>query len=164
MTGIWPDSFEVTRPDDTAIAVRRLFGAPPGRVWRAMTEPEHVRRWLGGPEFPLTTCEMDVRVGGTYRWVFTSADGSATMGVSGTYDEVARPHRLVAVEAFDEFPGPSVNTLLLEPVGDDRTAMELTVRYPDRATRDAWVASGMTTGLASGYDRLDGVLATSSTS
>ena len=116
-----------------------------------------MRRWLGNPEFPLTTCEMDVREGGSYRWVFGSGD--RTMGVSGTFDEVAAPTRLVSTEQFDDFPGPSVNTLLLAAVGDDRTAMTLTVVYPDRATRDGWVASGMTEGLGVGYDRLDAVLA-----
>ena len=156
----WPATFAVTvptGPDDTSIVVRRDFGAPPARVWRAMTEPEHMRRWLGNPEFPLTTCEMDVREGGSYRWVFGSGDRS--MGVSGTFDEVAVPTRLVSTEEFDDFPGPSVNTMLFAAVGDDRTAMTLTVVYPDRATRDGWVASGMTEGLGVGYDRLDAVLA-----
>ncbi len=66
----WPATFQVSTPDDVAIVVRREFGAPAWRVWRAMTEPEHMVRWLGNDEFPLTTCEMDVRVGGRYRWVF----------------------------------------------------------------------------------------------
>lgn len=154
MTGIWPPTFEVTQPDDTAVLVHRLFGAPPEKVWRAMTEPEHLRRWLGAPEFPLTTCEMDVRPGGAYRWVFGGA-----MGVSGTFTQVARPGLLVSTEQFDDHPGPSVNTLVLDAVGRDRTAMTLTVRYADKETRDAWVASGMTTGLGAGYERLDALLA-----
>ena len=90
---IWANTFNVTTPDDTSIVVRRDFDAPPDKVWRAMTEPEHLRRWLGDPSFPLTTCEMDVRVGGSYRWVFTQPDGPGVMGVRGTYDEVDRPHR-----------------------------------------------------------------------
>jgi uncharacterized protein YndB with AHSA1/START domain len=123
-----------------------------------MTEPEHLRRWLGTPEFPLTTCEMDVRLGGVFRWVFATPDG-AGMGVSGTFDEVAHPHRLVTTEKFDDYPGPSTNTLVLDPLGDDGTSMRLTVRYPDQEIRDGWVASGMTDGLGQGYDRLDDVLA-----
>jgi uncharacterized protein YndB with AHSA1/START domain len=159
----WPATFAVTvpttEPDDTSIEVHREFGAPPDRVWRAMTEPEHLRRWLGNPGFPLTTCEMDVRVGGSYRWVFGTPGGDGSMGVSGTFDEVAPPSRLVSTEKFDDFPGPSLNTLVLSPLGDDRTAMTLTVRYLDREIRDGWVASGMTEGLGQGYDRLDEVLA-----
>jgi uncharacterized protein YndB with AHSA1/START domain len=153
----WPATFAVATPDDTSIVVRRDFGAPPARVWRAMTEPEHMRRWLGSPDFPLTTCEMDVRVGGTYRWVFGAGD--RTMGVSGTFDEVSAPNRLVSTEKFDDFPGPSVNTILLSGVGDDRTAMTLSIVYPSREIRDGWVASGMSDGLGQGYDRLDTVLA-----
>jgi uncharacterized protein YndB with AHSA1/START domain len=157
----WPATFAVTvpktGPDDTSIVVRREFGAPPTRVWRAMTEPEHMLRWLGSPEFPLTTCEMDVRVGGAYRWVFGS--GELSMGVSGTFEEVAAPDRLVSTEQFDDYPGPSVNTLVLSARGDDRTAMTLEIVYPDREARDAWVASGMTDGLSLSYDRLDEVLA-----
>jgi uncharacterized protein YndB with AHSA1/START domain len=152
MTPPWPRSFEVSTPDDTAIRIHRVFGAPPDTVWRAMTEPEHVRRWLGAADFPLTTCRMDVRVGGTYRWVFTRAG-------SGTYDEVSRPDRLVSTEKFDDFPGPSVNTLLLAAVGRGETAMSLTVRYPDQETRDGWLGSGMAAGLGLGYERLDRVLA-----
>jgi Activator of Hsp90 ATPase homolog 1-like protein len=78
---IFAGTFHVTTPDDTSIVVHRDFDAPPDKVWRAMTEPEHLRRWLGDPSFPLITCEMDVRVGGSYRWVFTQPDGPATMGV-----------------------------------------------------------------------------------
>jgi uncharacterized protein YndB with AHSA1/START domain len=153
----YPATFAVETPDDTSILVRREFGAPPPRVWRAMTEPEHMKRWLGNPGFPLTTCEMDVRVGGRYRWVFGSGD--RTMGVSGSFEEVAAPHLLVSTEQFDDFPGPSTNTLVLSALGDDRTAMSLSVAYPSREIRDGWVASGMTEGLGAGYDRLDLVLA-----
>lgn len=152
---IWSDTFEVGTPDDVSIVVRRDFDAPPDKVWRAMTEPEHLRRWLGDPSFPLTTCEMDVRIGGSYRWVFTQPDGAGAMGVRGTYEEVDRPRRIVCTEQFDDFPGPSINTLLLEERGDGRTAMTLTLRYPDRETRDGWIGSGMTEGLGRGYERLD---------
>jgi uncharacterized protein YndB with AHSA1/START domain len=155
---IWAATFDVTTPDDTSIVVRRDFDAPPDKVWRAMTEPEHLRRWLGDHTFPLTTCEMDVRVGGRYRWVFTQPDGPGAMGVSGTYDEVERPRRIVSTEQFDDFPGPSVNTLVLRERGAGRTAMTLTVRYVDREMRDGWIASGMTEGLGRGYERLDDAL------
>jgi uncharacterized protein YndB with AHSA1/START domain len=152
----WPDTFQVATPDDTAIVVRREFGAPVTRVWRAMTEPVHMKRWLGNPDFPLTTCEMDVRVGGRYRWVFGS--GERSMGVSGSFDEVVAPRRLVSIEQFDDFPGPSTNTMELEEPEPGRTAMLLDIRYPSREIRDGWVASGMTDGLSVSYDRLDALL------
>jgi len=154
----WSGTFDVSTPDDTSIVVRRQFGAEPGKVWRALTEPEHLRRWLGDADFPLTTCEMDVRVGGRYRWVFTQPDGPGAMGVSGTYDEVERPRRIVTTEQFDDYPGPSVNTLVLDEAAAGRTAMTLTVRYVDRAMRDGWLASGMADGLGRGYERLDDAL------
>jgi len=156
---IWPGTFGVSTPDDVSIVVHRDFDAPPDTVWLAMTEPQHLRRWLGDPSFPLTTCEMDVRVGGSYRWVFTQPDGPGRMGVRGTYDAVERPHRIVSTEQFDDFPGPSLNTLVLDERPDGRTAMRLTLRYVDQEMRDGWVASGMTEGLGRGYERLDGVLA-----
>jgi uncharacterized protein YndB with AHSA1/START domain len=155
---IWAGTFDVRTPDDVSIVVHRDFDAPPDKVWRAMTEPEHLRRWLGNPSFPLTICEMDVRVGGRYRWVFTRPDDAGTMGVRGAYEEVERPHRMVCTEQFDDFPGPSVNILVLDERTDGRTAMTLTVRYTDRETRDGWVASGMTDGLCRGYERLDEAL------
>ena len=158
MTLPWPATFAVETPDETSIVVRRDFGAPPPRVWRAMTEPAHMVQWLGTAEFPMTTCEMDVRVGGSYRWVFATEDGSG-MGVSGSFHEVAPHTRLVSIEQFDAFPGPSTNTLVLSPAGDDGTAMRLSVVYPSREIRDGWVASGMTEGLGACYERLDGVLA-----
>jgi uncharacterized protein YndB with AHSA1/START domain len=164
MTIRWPATFAVTipddTPDDTSVVVRREFGAPPAKVWRAMTEPDHMRRWLGDEQLPLTTCEMDVRVGGVYRWVFGDPDSAHSMGVSGTFEEVEPPHRLVTTETFDAFPGPSTNTLELAALGEDRTSMTLTVRYPDQEIRDGWVASGMTQGLGRGYDRLDELLQT----
>jgi uncharacterized protein YndB with AHSA1/START domain len=154
----WPATFAVSTPDDTSIVVRRDFGAPPDRVWRALTEPEHMRRWLSNDQYPMITCEMDVRVGGRFRWVFATPDG-AGMGVSGSFEQVDRPRLLVSTEKFDDFPGPSVNTLELEARGEGRTSMTLTIRYPDREIRDGWVASGMSDGLGQGYDRLDEVLA-----
>lgn len=158
MTPPWPDTFAASTPDDTSIVVHRAFGAARDRVWQAMTEPEHLRRWLGSAAFPLTTCHMDVRVGGSYRWVFTRAESGDTMGVSGTFEDVVRPERLVSIEQFDDFPGPSVNTLELAERQDGTTAMTLTVRYADRKTRDGWMTSGMTAGLGMSYQRLDALL------
>lgn len=149
----------VSTPDETSIVVERSFEAAPDTVWRAHTEPVHLRRWLGRADFPLTTCEMDVRVGGQYRWVFTRITTGDTMGVSGEFELVERPDRLVTTEKFDDFPGPSTNTFDLAALDDGRTALTLTVRYVDKATRDGWLASGMTDGMSEGYDQLDLVLA-----
>ncbi len=149
----------VSTPDETSIVIERECAAPPEKVWRAHTEPEHLRRWLGRADFPLTTCEMDVRVGGNYRWVFTQLASGATMGVLGRYEEVEPPVRLVNSEQFDDFPGPSTNTMQLTARPDGRTLITIMVRYADRATRDGWLESGMTDGMSEGFARLDEVLA-----
>ena len=125
---IWADTFNVTTPDDTSIVVRRDFDAPSDKVWRALTEPEHLRRWLGDPSFPLTTCEMDVRVGGSYRWVFTQPDGPGVMGVRGTYDEVDRPHRIVSTEQFDDFP--SASGMLVPSMKKQERLVGMVFRHP----------------------------------
>lgn len=148
----------VLTPDAVSIVVRREFAAPPELVWRAHTEADHLRRWLGRADFPLTTCEMDVRIGGRYRWVFTRTETGETMGVAGAYTEVQRPDRLVNTEQFDDFPGPSTNTMELTRLEGGRTAMSVTARYVDEAMRDGWLASGMTDGMSEGYARLDDVL------
>ena len=139
-----------------ALEISRIVDAPRDVAFSIWTTPQHLARWWGPKDFTSTCERLEFREGGAYRWVFGS--GERTMGVSGTFDEVVVPSRLVSTEQFDDFPVPSVNTLLLAAVGDDRTVMTLTVVYPDRATRDGWVASGMTEGLGVGYDRLDAVL------
>ena len=85
------------------------------------------------------------------------------MGVSGSFEEVDAPRLLVSTEQFDDFPGPSTNTLAFCALGEDRTAMTLSVVYPTREIRDGWLASGMTEGLGVGYDRLDVALADAAT-
>ncbi|MET0741074.1 MAG: SRPBCC family protein [Candidatus Nanopelagicales bacterium] len=150
-------ALSVTAPDERSIVVTREFAAPPDRLWRAHTEPELLKKWLGRRAYPMTTCEVDLRVGGRYRYVFTKLDGSKPMGMGGVFDVIERPTRLVTTEAFDDFPGPSVNTIRFEEI-DGGTAMTLTVVYPSEEIRDGWLASGMTDGMGEGYDRLDGLL------
>jgi uncharacterized protein YndB with AHSA1/START domain len=147
----------VTTPDERSIVVAREFAAPPDRLWRAHTEPELLKQWLGRRAYPMTTCEVDLRVGGKYRYVFTKLDGSEPMGMGGVFDEIKPPTRLVTTESFDDFPGPSVNTIVFQEI-DHGTEMTLTVVYPSREIRDGWLASGMTDGLSEGYIRLDGLL------
>ncbi len=159
MTHPLHDRLTVSTPDETSIVVERSFDAPPEKVWRAHTEPEHLRRWLGRADFPLTSCEMDVRVGGKYRWVFTRSATGDTMGISGEFEIVERPTKLVNSEQFDDFPGPSTNTLDLAPLEGGRTALTVAVRYVDQAMRDGWLASGMTDGMSEGYDQLEALLA-----
>ena len=108
----------------------------------------------------MPVCEMDVRVGGTYRWVWRNDSDGTEMGMGGTYREVRAPERLVTTEKFDEawYPGEALNTLVLvEQVG--RTTLTQTMRYESREARDRVLKSGMESGVKASYDRLDELLA-----
>lgn len=142
------------------IVLTRSFNAPRKLVWEALTRPELVRRWLlGPPGWTLPVCEIDLRVGGSYRYVWRNEDGRE-MGMGGVFREIAPPERLVATERFDEswYPGEAVDTTVLVE-RDGRTTLTLTVTYESRAARDAVMQSPMADGVAAGYDRLEQILA-----
>ena len=110
------NTLQVTTPSDREIAMTRVFDAPRTLVYDAHTRPELVRQWLlGPPGWTMPVCDMDVRVGGTYRWVWRRDTDGSTMGMGGVYREVVAPERVVATEKFDDawYPGEGLNTLLL---------------------------------------------------
>ncbi len=157
-----PGSLEVTTPSEREIALRRVFAAPRAMVFAALTRPELVKRWLlGPPGWSLAVCEIDLRVGGAFRYVWRRDDGGGTgLGMGGTYREVVAPERLVHGEAFDEawYPGEAVvTTVLTERAG--RTTLAHTILYESRAARDAVLESPMESGLAESHRRLDELLA-----
>jgi uncharacterized protein YndB with AHSA1/START domain len=151
----------VTTPSDREIAITRVFDAPRRLVFDAHTKPELVKRWLlGPPGWSMPVCEIDLRVGGKYRWVWRHDRDGTQMGMGGVYREIAAPERLVATEKFDEawYPGEALNTLVLvEQRG--RTTLTQTMRYESREARDAVLKSGMEKGLTASYDRLAELLA-----
>jgi uncharacterized protein YndB with AHSA1/START domain len=151
---------KITTAGDRELVMTRVFDAPRQLVFDAHTKPELVRRWLlGPPGWSMPVCEMDVRVGGTYRWVWRHDTNGTEMGMGGVYRELAAPGRLVATERFDEawYPGEALTTLVLVEQGG-RTTLTQTMRYESRAAREAVVKSGMEQGVAASYDRLDDVL------
>jgi uncharacterized protein YndB with AHSA1/START domain len=96
------DKAQVTMPSDREVKVTRSFKAPRALVYRAYTEPELVRRWLlGPPGWSMPVCEMDVRVGGRFRWRWRSDENSSEFGFMGTFREVQPPSKLVHTEAYD---------------------------------------------------------------
>ena len=150
---------------DRDLVMTRAFDAPRTLVYDAHTKPELVRQWLlGPPGWSMPVCDMDVRVGGTYRWVWRHDTNKTEMGMGGVYREVKAPERLVSTEKFDEawYPGESLNTLVLVEQGE-RTTLTQTMRYESREAREAVIKSGMEKGVAASYDRLDDVLATTAT-
>jgi uncharacterized protein YndB with AHSA1/START domain len=152
-------SFEVTTPSDREIRLTRLFDAPRHLVFEAMTRPEHVKRWWGqlGEGYSVPVCEIDLRVGGRWRFVNRHPKGEAAF--HGEYQEIAPPSRLVFTEIFEEFPDVvSVVTTEFTDEGG-RTRMTATVRYPSLEVRDMVVASGMARGAGISYDRLEDLVA-----
>ena len=150
---------QVTTPSDREVVITRVFDAPRGMVFDAHTKPDLVRRWLlGPPGWTMPVCEIDLRVGGKYRYVWQHGAGQR-MGVAGTFTEVVRPSRLVITQLFDEdWTGGEtiVITELAEQGG--KTTLTTTVRYGSREARDGALKTGMTTGMEAGYERLDALL------
>lgn len=148
-------TLKLTTPTDREIVLTRVFDAPRGLVFEALTRPELLRRWFFGPPgWTLAVCEIDLRVGGAYRYVWRGPDG-AEMGMGGTYREVVAPERIVATEAFDEpwYPGEAVGTLVLTEHGG-KTTLTNTILYASKEARDAVLRTPMEHGVAAGYDRL----------
>jgi uncharacterized protein YndB with AHSA1/START domain len=155
-------ALKVVAQSDREIVMTRVFDAPREMVFDAYTKPELLKRWLGVfGGWTLPVCEVDLRVGGTYRWVWRGADGSE-MGVRGVYREVVRPERLVNTEKFDEpwYPGESVITAVFAEQGG-KTTLTVTMRYESREARDAVMKSPMEGGVAASYDNLAEILASS---
>ncbi|MBA2687311.1 MAG: SRPBCC family protein [Gemmatimonadaceae bacterium] len=150
----------ITPRGEREIQMIRTFSASRDLVFDAFTKPELVRRWLLGPDgWSMPICEMDLRVGGNYRWVWKSDKDGTTMGVGGTYREITRPDRLVNTEKFDDawYPGESINTTeFVEKNG--KTTMTSTMLYESREARDGVLKSDMERGVNDSYDRLEDLL------
>lgn len=152
-------SFEVNTPSEQEIRMTRLFDAPPELVFDVMTTPAHVKGWWGrlGEGYSVPVCEIDLRVGGAWRFVNRHPRGEAAF--YGEYREIARPDRLVFTEIFAQYPdSPSVVHASFEKEAG-KTRLTATVHYPSRQVRDMVLGSGMTRGAALSYDRLEDVLA-----
>ena len=151
---------EITTPSDTEIAMTREFDAPRALVWEMFTRPEHIRQWWGCKHMEVTVCEVDLRVGGSYRFV-GRVPGGNECPFTGVYREIVAPVRLVFTEIFDvpearEHPG-LVTTTFTETRG--RTTMHSLISYDSKQTRDIVLGSGMEHGAAAGYDQIEVMLA-----
>jgi uncharacterized protein YndB with AHSA1/START domain len=145
-------SLKVSTPTDREIELTRVFDAPRHLVWDAFTRPELLERWFGPRDWSLVVCEVDLRVGGGFRFVLRSPDGR-DLGMRGTYRELVPGERSIHTESFDDFPGEStVTTVLVEQKGT--TTLSATLLYPSREIRDAVIQSGMEHGAGESYDKL----------
>jgi len=143
------------RPTDTTITYEREFSAAPEKVWEAYTRPELLRTWLGYGEF--VTCEMDIRPGGSFRWVWQLPE--FTMGIHGEVLEVEAPRLLVTTEHMTDtdYP-PTTNTVELEPLDGGGTLMRTRIEYASVEARDGAWESGMASGVEDSFTTLDGRL------
>lgn len=150
-------SLKVTTPTDREIVLTRVFDAPRHLVWDAFTKPALLKRWFGPRDWSLVVCEVDLKVGGGFRFVLRGPDGR-DMGMRGTYREIVPCERSIHTESFDDFPGESTVTTILTEKGST-TTLTATVLYPSREVRDAVIQSGMEHGAAESYDKLAELLA-----
>jgi len=150
------NSAKVTLPTDTEILITREFDAPRHLVWKAYTDPELIRRWWGGSHGTVTSAEVDLRVGGTWRYVLT-ADGGFEVAFHGEFQEVAAPDRLVNTEIYEGAPEGvgRITTTLAETGG--RTVLTQRCVYGDQKVRDAVIESGMEGGMQESFDELEKV-------
>jgi uncharacterized protein YndB with AHSA1/START domain len=152
------ETFKASTPSDREIALTRLFDAPVQLVFDAMTKPEHVRRWWGilDDEHSVIACEIDLRPGGAWRFVGRGPKGEYAF--YGVYREIAAPERLVFTEIYAPFPDVEsvVTSVLTEENGKSR--LTVTARYPTLEVRDMVLKTGMATGAAISYDRLEDVV------
>jgi uncharacterized protein YndB with AHSA1/START domain len=144
----------VTLPADDQILIVREFAAPAADVWRALTEPALVRRWWAGQRGEVTFAEIDLRVGGAWRYVMV-AHGGTEVGFHGEYRELVAGERIVSTEVFEGFPdAESVNTITLTE-RDGRTVLRTLVQHTSQAHRDGHVGSGMEGGMNESFDALE---------
>lgn len=150
---------QITTVGERDLVMTREFNAPRDLVFACYTRPELIRRWLLGPEgWSMPVCEFDARIGGKYRYVWRHNDGRET-AVSGVLRDIAPPEKLVSTELFDDdwTGGEALTSLVLTDRGG-RTLMTQTVTYSSAEARAGALASGMTSGLEMGFQRLDAVL------
>jgi uncharacterized protein YndB with AHSA1/START domain len=156
------DTFSVTTPSPTEVMHSREFAAPRELVLDAYTKPELLRRWFGPHGWTLVECEIELRIGGAWRYVVAGPD-DARMTLHGTYLEIVRPERLVVTENNGDCHARAEHEALTTTTFADlggRTLLTTLVRYPSRDVRDAVLGSGMEHGVAQGFERLAELLGT----
>jgi uncharacterized protein YndB with AHSA1/START domain len=145
-------------PNETDLVAVRVLSAPRRMVFDAWTKPEHVTQWLLGPDgWTMPVCEIDLRAGGTWHWVWRKGSGKE-MAMSGSYREVKPPERLVWTEKWGPEWPETVNTMVLTEK-EGRTTCTITTSYPSKEAREAALQTGMKEGSERSFERLDAMLA-----
>jgi uncharacterized protein YndB with AHSA1/START domain len=154
-------SAKLTLPTDEQILITREFDAPRDLVYKAMTTPELVRRWWHAKRGEVTACEIDLRVGGKWRYAMVTPDGFE-VAFHGEYVELVPDERIVTKEVYEGLPegvteeqGSTVNTATFADAGEGRTELTLLIQTASKASRDAIIESGMEDGLQDALDLLE---------
>lgn len=152
---------KVSAKGDRELTIERSFNATKDLVFQAHTECKYLKRWMFGMDgWELKVCEMDLRVGGKYRWVWSKLDQTFEMGAGGEYREVSAPDRIVCTEQFDDpwYQGEAISTVTFNEENGVTTLIN-TMLYVSKEARDGVLASPMEEGLSLGYDRLENLIA-----
>jgi uncharacterized protein YndB with AHSA1/START domain len=151
---------KVTLPTDEQILITREFDAPKELVYEAWTTPELVRRWWSGDRGEMTVCEIDLRVGGKWRYAMM-ANGGQDVAFHGEFREIVPNERVVSTEAYEGIPDAdehaTLNTLTFTDLDGGRTLMEVLVVHPTKFGRDMHINSGMEGGMQEALDHLEQV-------
>jgi uncharacterized protein YndB with AHSA1/START domain len=148
---------KVTLPSDEQILITREFDARPALVFKAYTTPDLVKRWWSGNQGEVTSVEIELRVGGSWRYVMTANEG-IEVAFHGEYREIVPNQRLVSTEVFEGMPGAeALDTVTFNEFGEGRTRLEILVQHADKAGRDAHLESGMEVGMQEALDALEQV-------
>ena len=148
----------ISTPTDREVVLTRIFDAPADLVFRALTEPDLLKRWYGPTGWEIVVCDIDLRVGGRWR-IVSRKPGGKEIGQFGIYNEIVRPNRIVNSEAWEDWDAGEtlVTTTLTELNG--KTTFESTILFPSKEVRDTVVKSGLEHGAAETYDKLAQLLA-----
>jgi uncharacterized protein YndB with AHSA1/START domain len=151
------ETLKITTPTDNEVQMMRVFDAPRSLIFEAYTNPKFPPQWMLGPEgWTMPLCEIDLRPGGKWHFVWRKSDGTE-MAMNGEYREIMPPERLVSTEAWGGDWPETLNTLVLSET-DGRTLARTTILYPSMEARDAATKTGMKEGAAISYDRLEALL------
>ena len=146
----------VTLPEDTQILITREFDAPARLVYRAWTTPELVRRWWSGDRGEVTSAEIDLRVGGTWRFVMTASAGFE-VAFHGEYQEIVPAERIVSTEVFEGMPDAGALSTTTFSEENGRTELRILVQHSSQENRDAHINSGMEDGMQESLNRMEQV-------
>ncbi len=149
-------TLQLSMVGETDLVLTRTFNASPALLWRALTDPAILPRWQWAQDWPMVQCDMDLREGGAFRWVWRTAP-DRLMGVQGRFLTVEAPLRLIHTEVFDDdwTGGETTVTQTLTEIAPQTTRLSMTVRYPSPEARAAAAAGGMIPGMEEAYAKLD---------